>query len=324
MEFYISARKFKKANDGSSTLHNVYQTLADDVTLFRAKGVDSGALSIVHQSKAWVKSALEAGDGKNVVFYVHGFRTHFTDARKRTRKIRKALNALNFDPSVVCFDWPSESKLSLREFITRAQYDRVRGMADHASRWLITKGFKAFWDHDPTLKIHVVAHSMGATLLADGLCRIGDGSGDIHMNGKKLEGIALVAPDEDREFWTGNASRATGVAAQSKRVRNYYSNQDMVLDISGKRFGQHTERSGRFGLKPSLPNGIVDVACHHRYMKIKKFDNPETIESHNWYFDDRDIFHKEMVGLFSPALGKTFPDTRRALGNGDEALITQP
>lgn len=153
----------------------------------------------------------EAGR-EDVLLFVHGYRTTFTEAAQRTAQLAYDLRY----PGVPMFySWPSRGEFA-------------RYPADEASVEWSLPHFQTYLrqvlSELGTRKVHVIAHSMGNRALLRALREL-DAS-DLPPGSAELHQIVLAAPDIDVGVFRQLASHFPGKA---KRITLYSSSQDKAI-----------------------------------------------------------------------------------------------
>ncbi len=152
---------------------------------------------------------------RDCFIFVHGFNVSFEDAAMRTAQIAFDLKVSGeFEGIPMFYSWPSAGSPILYSW-DRAE---IRNSKTYLKQFL--QDAAANIDAD---KIHVVAHSMGADLVAQAIS-------DIDTDEKLFHQIVLAAPDIDRDVFRRDI--APKLAKKSVRTTMYCSRNDFALQIS--------------------------------------------------------------------------------------------
>ena len=151
---------------------------------------------------------------KQVFVFVHGFHVSFENALCRTAQIAYDLN---FDGAPFLFTWPSGDGY-LSYFRTNQENEKIA--ADHLTEFL-----EKIVANTNATKIHLIAHSMGNTVLLDALDKL---SG--YRSNMRFAEIVMHSPDVGsnrfRQVMTAIKGLGTGETL-------YASTKDRALGISG-------------------------------------------------------------------------------------------
>lgn len=269
----------------------------------------------------WADHLIEHSNQEEVLIYVHGFNNTHHDVRRRLKTLRIHLANAGFSGAVAAFDWPSDTNLDLEELVTRDGYQQVVGKAHLSAPFLIDNLINLLWKRNKKLKINLLAHSLGARLVVEALLKVGSKGAPLTLP-NALHHVAFVAADIDQNAMMKGAGYASALERNAEGLTSYYSEVDRVLDVSGKPlFNRYSRRVGQYGLKPNPPEGFADVATLNRYLALLPEGHaPETIGSHNWYFDDTAAFYPDLIEVLK-GKNSNFSETRRDKGDGDMELV---
>lgn len=256
----------------------------------------------------WAKAVKKAAKNGHVVIYVHGFNTKQAMMLTRQTLLEDGLNGQGFEAAVVAFDWPSDGVTSI------SAYKRDRKDAALSAVPMIRDGIAALKKMDPSLKVHLVAHSMGTYLTLMGLHY----ADDLFDNGPLIDQIAFIAADADQRWLMKSAWGAKAATRACTQLTHYYSIEDLVLDFSGAIPNFNTKRSGQHGLLPWPAETFRDVNCKDRYWAVTKSHEHGEFWSHGWYFEDERL-HQDLAQTL---MGISHKDvkTRTLLADGDQRL----
>ncbi|HXT51580.1 MAG TPA: alpha/beta hydrolase [Thermoanaerobaculia bacterium] len=167
------------------------------------------------EPQAWrqeVAAKSGAGGGEALVF-IHGFRTTFADAARRTAQLHYDLQ---FKGPSILYSWPSAGRAKAYLYDgNSAQYTKPH--------------LRAFLDGLRTIpglaRIHVVAHSMGNRALVEVLSEAAPPTDAA----PQLNQVILAAPDIDCDVFRALATR---LRPQAERTTLYASTGDTALEWS--------------------------------------------------------------------------------------------
>lgn len=256
----------------------------------------------------WAKAVQKEAKNGHVVIYVHGFNTKQAMMLTRQKLLQDGLHSEGCEAAVIAFDWASDGVTSISAY-KRDVKDAARSCVP-----MIRDGVAALKKFDPTLKVHIVAHSMGTYLTLMGLHY----AGDVFNGGPLIDQIAFIAADADQKWLMKPAWGAQAAVKAASQLTHYYSAEDMVLDFSGKIPNFNTKRSGQHGLSPWRAETFRDVACMDRYWAVTKSHEHGEFWSHGWYFEDKRL-HQDLAQTL---MGISHKDvkTRDLLDSGDQRL----
>lgn len=303
MRLFYSRRAFDSA---TGRFNNNFAQHSTYVSLGGSDGkVSKGGLLTASDFAKAVKKQAKNG---HVVIYVHGFNTKQHVMLERQKLLQDGLHGEGFEAAVIAFDWPSDGVTSISAY-KRDRKDAVRSCIP-----MIRDGVLALKKFDPSLKVHIVAHSMGTYLTMLGL----HNTGDAYANGPVIDQIAFVAADADQRSLMKSGWGAKAAVKATEQLTHYYSTEDLVLDFSGAVPNFNTKRSGQHGLLPWPADGFRDVACMDRYWAVTEPRERTSVHSHGWYFADKRV-HQDMAQTLMGISHKKVK-TRDLLSSGDQRL----
>jgi esterase/lipase superfamily enzyme len=205
-----------------------------------------------------------AGERSDTLTFIHGFNVSFMGAlaagAELAREVRIDGRALN----IVVFSWPSDgTAVPLMSYYSDREDARVSGPA-LARAFLRLKQFVTedlAKDDYCQRCLHLMAHSMGAYVLRNGLQAV------IAKDPKSLvrlfDQILLAAPDEDDDTFE-NDQKLKLLPAIGRQVTVYFNPRDRALLISDKTKA-NPDRLGSDGprLIDLLPKKVVLVDCRN-------------------------------------------------------------
>jgi esterase/lipase superfamily enzyme len=188
-------------------------------------------------------STVAASPDKEAFVFVHGYKTTFEDAARRTGQLAYDLN---FRGAPIFFSWPSKGDL--------AGY-----AADEGTIIWTTPHLMAFLQQvalqSNAKTVHLIAHSMGNRALTQALANLA--TPPAGTSGPHFREVILAAPDVDRDIFK---QLAEAVAKSADRVTLYASSHDEALTASKKL--HEFPRAGEAGKSLLVVKGIdtIDVS----------------------------------------------------------------
>lgn len=164
-----------------------------------------------------ISAALKKSPGGEILVFIHGFNIGFEATVRRTAQIAYDLH-LPIIP--IAYSWPSQNRtLAYLEDEDTAEWSayHLRDFLDELSA------------NTGAVKIHLVAHSMGARILTSALKEIAASEHSAGASGPRFGQLVLAAPDLSSDTLVEFAKRATGL---SSRFTVYASEKDDALLLS--------------------------------------------------------------------------------------------
>ena len=122
----------------------------------------------------------------------------------------------------------------------------------------------------------------------------------------KVDEILLASGDAHDKAFKRDSSTANALSDHSKRLTNYYSNDDAILTMAV--FYHGIPRVGQKGLPPQTESNHIDMYSTARYRKIRPdFDDEawrRSCSPIDWWFED-DRFFKDAALTHWQAKGRT-------------------
>ena len=299
MALFFSRRTFNRQKD-SFTDNFASVTRYVDVTRNRV----ARAAHLIDQAD-WVNRVTARANDGQVVFLVHGFNVSQRTMRKRMGILRNGLTAEGFDGAVVGYDWPADGN--------RFRYTGDRNDAKRSAPYLVLDGIAPFLNSG--LKVHIVAHSMGCFLVLRSFGDVGDASGSTPWD---VDELVFVAADVPQYQMANGVWGAAMTERRSKRLTNYCSRRDLVLDASAA-FMNGTLRAGESGLPANTAPGFEDVDCEAVFDRNRANYANGLNKSHVFYFEEP-LFHRDLMATLRGQLSGTQYRTRTQGPNGDLVL----
>ena len=222
----------------------------------------------------------------NIVFIVHGYNVSADHSLAFHRKIEAHLTATGFTGQFISFDWPSDG-------VTLEYLDDLGKMRATAIKLVnqVMLPFVSLQQPDCDVQLHIIAHSMGAYLLANAFH-----DSEHNMTLKTQSWIAnqvvLVSGDAPATIFTEGDSLSNALYLRSQRLTNYQNAGDAVLQVSNAKRLFTSSRVGRVGLPDIVPASAINVDATNLWMAAKPTYRPgdQFVESHTFWFDDQAFY----------------------------------
>lgn len=168
---------------------------------------------------------------------------------------------------------------------------------------------------EPKIKIHLMAHSMGAFLLTYAIQRYAH-----RLGTNVIDQVLFIAPDVERSVFEGNSLLSAAIDQYASRLTCYYSPDDRVLETAPGITHFWGQRSGFEGMRRINFSCFEDVACQnqHRRHAAALPRPPKWDYSHRWHFND-ETFIRDTVDVLN-GKAKTSVGVRTSHQNGDQHL----
>ena len=285
----------------------------------KVSGIKEWLGNIVKQA---IPDGAHSSNKLDIVFFVHGYNTSPEEALTRQRQVENELRARSFQCMVIGFDWPTGGSAALYE------YDRFE--AQKAASLLVKGGILPFVNYtlkDCPIKIHLMAHSMGAFVVREAFRSVDKGRDSNLANDWRVGQLVLFGADiSSKCFELGNSDMAP-VFNHCGRLTNYFSGFDEALAVSNLKNIDISSRVGRVGMpKDSHANNkAVDVNCGPRYKAIdedirKQFKFIDGMVSHSWYLEDA-IWYDDLAYTLNGQLDRYLIPTRLRVENNDNDFV---
>jgi esterase/lipase superfamily enzyme len=188
-------------------------------------------------------STVTASENKEAFVFIHGYKTTFKDAARRTGQLAYDLN---FHGAAIFYSWPSKGDLD--------GYPADEGTIIWTTRHL-TAFLQQVALQSKAKTVHLIAHSMGNRALTQALADLAmplGGTAQPHFRE-----VILAAPDVDRDIFK---QLAGAIGKSADRVTLYASSNDEALAAS-KRLHDFP-RAGEAGQNLLVVRGIdtIDVS----------------------------------------------------------------
>ena len=302
-EFFFSRRLL--GADGKFS----WQPSAKPTYAMIERWLPNGSPARILTSASWARSVLASAKSNEVLIVVHGFNVMQNTFLGRIAKMRASLQASGFKGAVVGFDWPANGR--------SLDYKKDREDAKLTGPSLVWDGVDLLLKHNPGVKVHVLAHSMGcyATSIA-----LASATGTVLEPKLKrsLKEVVFIGADVDVEWTKPGAWAAESLRRCCGRFTSYGSIHDVPLQFSENNGNPGTKRIGRAGLTHPASETVVDVDGGDYYLNSYRFQHGWLL-SHGWYFTDP-VFRRD----FLPVLAGQSPatqTTRRRQADGHYQLV---
>jgi esterase/lipase superfamily enzyme len=138
------------------------------------------------ESVFWEKMAyrVSSSSRREILVFVHGYKTTFADAARRTAQIAYDLN---FDGAPICYSWPSYGELG----DYAKDENNVQWTVPHLKNFL-----RDLANRVPKSTIHVIAHSMGNRAVSHALQLL---AAEAIVEPCNMQHVILTAPDIDAD-----------------------------------------------------------------------------------------------------------------------------
>lgn len=208
-------------------------------------------------------------DGRDTLVFIHGFNVSFDGALEagarlaRDVRIRAGATDDGRPVNVVVFSWPSDGEaVPYMSYYSDREDARASGPA-LARAYLKLRDFLEQLRRQDRCErsIHLLAHSMGAYVLRQGLQALI--AKDADGLGRLFDQILLAAPDEDDDAFELD-SKLKPLPRIGRQVTVYFNPSDRALLVSDKTKG-NPDRLGSDGprLIDMLPKKVVLVDCRN-------------------------------------------------------------
>jgi esterase/lipase superfamily enzyme len=203
-------------------------------------GVHPEAQSLFYSDLA---STVAASPDKEAFVFIHGYKTTFEDAARRTGQLAYDLG---FNGAPIFYSWPSKGEL----FSYSADEESIIWTTPHLMAFLQQVAARS-----NARTVHLIAHSIGNRALTQALANLATpptGTSRPHFRE-----VILAAPDVNRDIFK---QLAAAVASSADRVTLYASSHDEALAASKKL--HEFPRAGEAGKGLLVVKGIdtIDVS----------------------------------------------------------------
>ncbi len=226
-------------------------------------------------SNAWAQEVLRHSQNGHVLLVIHGFRIQQQTFLREVSDVRKMLGA-QFRGAVVGLDWPTNGRLF--------DYRKDRRDAEKTALPLLRDVVNALHAARPSVKLHILAHSMGCFFTSVAL-RGSLGTALERKLRASLRTVAVTGADVDQDWSRPGHPFMKALTRTSRRFMVHFSGHDEVLHVSEDRYNDRKKRLGRDGpLNPHDP--ILKDVSWTQYYRDTHWQPLAFRKSHNFYYDD--------------------------------------
>lgn len=187
-----------------------------------------------------LKQAIAAGGSRSALLFIHGYRTTFEDAARRTGQLAYDLG---FQGAAVFYSWPSQGKLSGyivdEANVEWTQADLAAFLAD-------------FLQQSDAEHVYLLGHSMGNRALARATASVIAARPELAA---RIREVILAAPDIDADVFRQQLLPA--LAAVPNPLTLYASSEDSALRASKAIHGY--ARAGESGAGLVVEKGVETI-----------------------------------------------------------------
>ncbi len=275
----VASLRFGKAEfdvTGQTPLMNSITVFDETLAVQPAAGfVTSGSnmlLTSLHEAMAVGK--------RDTVVFIHGFNVTFMEALKAGARLGAELAN---NPNIIVFSWPSDGTMvPFMSYYSDREDARASGPA-LARTYLKLLDFVAGLDDETRCRqaLHIVAHSMGAYVLRQGLQAIC--AKDSRRLVRLFDQIILAAPDEDDDAFETD-EKLKKLPMLGRRVTVYFNRNDRALLVSDST-KTNPDRLGSDGprMLDLLPKKVIVVDCY----RIAARSDP--VVQHSYYINNSSV-----------------------------------
>jgi esterase/lipase superfamily enzyme len=208
-----------------------------------------------------LRKLMAAGPRTDTLVFIHGFNVSFVGALQAGAHLAQSLKVKGKPVNIVVFSWPSDgAAIPLMSYYSDREDARASGPAVARAFLKLRDFIVALPDGDYCQRcVHLLAHSMGAYVLRNGLQALL--AKDRDSLTRLFDQVMLAAPDEDDDtFETDEKLRLLPRIA--RRVTVYFNPNDKGLLVSDKTKA-NPDRLGSDGprLIDMIPKKVVLVDC---------------------------------------------------------------
>lgn len=228
-----------------------------------------------------LKQAIAAHGSRSTLLFIHGYRTTFEDAARRTGQLAYDLG---FPGAAVFYSWPSQGKLSGyivdEANVEWTQADLAAFLAD-------------FLQQSDAEHVYLLAHSMGNRAMAKATASVIAARPEL---ASRIREVILAAPDIDADVFRHQLLPA--LAAVPNPLTLYASSSDSALRASKAIHGY--ARAGESGAALVVAKGVDTIdasAVDTGFMRHTYFAEKRTALSDMYYLIQKQARPAERFGL---------------------------
>lgn len=247
---------FAEFNRGASGLQMAGVTVYPERTT--PNGIEGGSERFLEDLRLLMK-----GGRSDTLVFIHGFNVTFTGALEAAARLADGVTIDGRGVNVVVFSWPSDGQaVPLMSYYSDREDARASGPA-LARAYLKLRDYLMKLDSQEYCerRLHLLAHSMGAYVLRQGLqAVIAKEPGALN---RLFDQILLAAPDEDDDTFEHD-TKLQLLPKLGRLVTVYFNPNDRALLVSDKT-KSNPDRLGSDGprLIDLIPKKIVLVDCRN-------------------------------------------------------------
>lgn len=311
--FFLTTRNIKRPSGGAAFFgaepaEPSFVISPDGATTLDPADRETGASRRTRWAEA-VMAAADDGDGcGDIVFMVPGFNTDAQDAFKVHNTMARNLRDQGLTKAAfVTYSWPSAGSF--------ANYLEDDSDARETAIHLVKSGialFAAMTTPGCRIKVHVMAHSMGALVVREAF-RAAAGHPQTRENAWGVSQLILYSADISARSLKSSVAQA--MFDRSQRFTNYFNRHDAALATANAKRFLSSPRLGRHGVPKDTLDKLVDVDVSDRWSERAR-SNGEGIFgdarlSHSFYKDDP-VFGKDVADTIAGNLDRREIPTREA------------
>ena len=193
----------------------------------------------------------------NVTIYIHGFNKSKDDAGEEFNRIQTSLNINNSSLPLIGFSWDS-----------KVPWEQAKVNANNSGAELV-KFLLAFIYKCPTTDIHLIAHSLGAAVVASTLSYLDTYLNDkiSNNNSKIINSVHLLGASINNLSITNNTPLGNAIENVVNKFYNLYNPED-----DGLQFNKFFEKHNPLGLvgapKETIPSNYNDTNVKNEILAI--------------------------------------------------------
>lgn len=235
-------------------------------------------------SRVWAQEILSQSRNGEVLFVIHGFRIPQNEFLGEVAHVQTRL-ASRFRGAVIGLDWPTNGSF----------FDYVKDHRDaRATAFpLMRDAVNALFAAKPTVKLHILSHSMGCHFVSVALQSALGTPLEPRLR-SCLRTVSVTAPDVDQATSQAHHPFTRALERTCRSFVVHYSGHDEALHTAEDVYHQGRKRLGRDGFMPpaSAVQSGVDWTQHYQ----NTYRNPFGVRhSHSWYYRDG-TFYDQVVG----------------------------
>jgi hypothetical protein len=257
------------------SIPSAYATLISEVTkqqqpllyIFSTRNVPSFNPTQIIQQVDYAITKFNLGCPSEISIYIHGFNKDKDDAGEEFNRIQMSLKHNNYTMPLIGFSWNSKT-----------EWDKAKVNAINSGVEL-AKFIIAFNNKCPEMNIHIIAHSLGASVIESTL-----GNLDFYLNSKIsndtskiIKSVHLLGAAINNKLIANDTHFGKAIEHLVEKFYNLYSSQDDGLEFN-KIFEKH-EPLGLVGaLNVDTPLNYNDKNVTSELLQISDADGDGNLE----------------------------------------------